>query len=700
MKRGEGCFSVVVLMVLGGVALGGLTPVFKYSFPASYDNTSTLLIDLSPAGNDGLIDTRAVLGGYLPGQVPPGFSGGSLTGASGGHGQTNATFLLSNSAIAAAGGFTMDVWFLWEGTYTNTRKLIDYAGTENLQTNGGRLLFVFNASIADHSLAYPIQGQKWYHCIAEFDTGDNTVVDGALTGTARLWIDDLSGEGLQLVASREITKSSYGDGFNRPIGINRWAGGGGDWNQGRIFNPALYLGVTDSAAMNPRPMDNQTVVKDSTLSWQVRDLYEVSGFDVYFDPNESKVAAGDASVLAVEDWAEAAYTLGAPLLPDTLYYWRVDSREPNAPGADIIHRGEVWSFRSAPDTPYVTAHPRNQTVPAGAAAVFAVAGENQTVYTWYRSLDAAVDTPDDDVAVGGNADTLTIGTVGPNHEGYYYCVLSNPAGSDVSRTAVLAIEKLVARWQFEGDLSEPVGGFDGVKFGEPNYIDGSIAGGQAILLDGLSAVEIPYTDKLNTDSFTVTAWVKPTPTGAYQAVVSSRDDAPAKGYILYVNPNGQWAFWTGNTGWSNVGSPAVTFDAWSHLAITFDAAEIADSGAVTGVRTLYLNGVVAASGETTMLLNPRRSLLIGAGENETVTHNFFLVGQIDDVQYYNYALDPFDVAGMYTAIVTDAPICVMNPMYDVSGPDGTPDCKVDLHDLAALAGQWLACNRLPVEFCY
>lgn len=688
--------AVLAMVVMAGVGWGQLTPVFQYSFPDSYDGTSMTILDLSTAHNDGVMDSQ---GGYLSGQVPPGFAGGSLTGASGGHGQTNAKKLLDNSALAAAGGFTMDVWFLWEGTYTDIRKLIDYAGTENLQTNGNRILFVFNADTANQSLAAPIQGQKWYHCIAEFDTGGNMVIAGEITGTARLWIDDLSGTGLQLAASREITKTNFGDGLNRPIGINRWAGGGGDWNQGRIFNPAVYLGVSDSAAIDPQPQDGQVLVTSNTLSWKFRDLYPVTGYDIYLDPNEPKVAAGDISVRAAENQATTTFTTAVPLLPDTQYFWRVDSREPNTSGPDTIHPGQVWSFRTAPATPYVTADPMNQTVPAGSQAVFTVAGQNQTKYAWYQSQDAATDTPADDTPVGTNSDTLTVENVAAENEGYYFCVLSNDVGSDVSKTAILAIQKLVARWQFEGDLSDPVGGFNGVHIGEPNYVTGSIAGGKALSLDGSNAAEIPYTNKLNTDSFTLTAWVKPVRTGNYQAIVSSRDDAPWKGYILYINPADQCSFWTASGAFTGMDSAAVTFDQWNHVAIVFDAMDISADGVITGVKTFYFNGVRAATAEATLLPNSRRSLLIGAGANETIGYDFFLNGQIDDVQYYNYALDAFAIGGMYTDIVTDSPICVMNPTYDLSGPDGTPDCRVNLHDLAAIAGQWLQCNLLPAGFC-
>lgn len=37
--------------------------------------------------------------------------------------------------------------------------------------------------------------------------------------------------------------------------------------------------------------------------------------------------------------------------------------------------------------------------------------------------------------------------------------------------------------------------------------------------------------------------------------------------------------------------------------------------------------------------------------------------------------------------------------YDFSGPQGQPDCKVDLYDLAQLAAQWLVCTLIPETDC-
>ena len=240
--------GVVVLAACSAPA--ALIPVFEYSFPASYDGdaspTSNVFTDLSPAGNDGIMDTsdRALVDNR-----PPGFDSSlmSMTGANGNHGATNAIDLLNNTDVAAAGGFVMDVWFQWEGTYTNIRKLIDYAGTEALRTNDSQIQFILSNSA--HIIGMDIEPNTWYHAVAIFDTEGNSPYAGAygadldIDGVMSLYIDDV------LIDSQPATKTGFGDSLDRPIALNRWAGGGGDWNQGIIFNPAVYVGVPEPATM-------------------------------------------------------------------------------------------------------------------------------------------------------------------------------------------------------------------------------------------------------------------------------------------------------------------------------------------------------------------------------------------------------------------------------------------------------------------
>ncbi len=681
-------------MLFPMVVWSELTPVFEYSFPASFDGTSTAIVDLSAAGNNGTMDNAR---GYLAGDVPPGGTGGSITGSSGGHGRTDAIDLLENADVAAHGGFTMDVWFYWPGTYTNVRKLLDYAGTEHLSTISGTIRFMISNS-ASQTIAVPIESGKWYHVIAEFDCGGNAVeADGKLYGESRLWLDDLSGDGLVLAASASTYKSIYGDSLNRPIGINRWAGGGGDWNQGKIYNPAVYLGINRTTSWNPTPANNATLVSIATdLSWMAPDVYVASGYNVYFDPNQSKVEQRDVTTLLAENIAETNYSFDDSLGYETTYYWRVDAFEPNATGDDILHDGKVWTFTTEPEFPVVDTHPQDQILAEGEMALFTVSGRNQTDYAWYYSEDEILE-PESDESVGGNSATLAIGPVSAENEGYIYCVLSNGVGNAVSQPALLMTRRLVGRWEFENTLADTLGDHDGVAFGDPNYAADSIAGGQALLLNGASAVEIPYSQELNTESFTVMAWANLSGgAGAYRALVSNRNDVPKRSFILYAASSDNWQFWTPTItdAWTALDGGAAELDTWVFIACSFEADGPADEyGYVTGTKSLYINGLkVAEQLEADYTRNIERSLLIGAGANELPDHDYFFQGQIDDVQLYNYALDPFALAEAYVRVIPEAKLCVSYPMMDITGPNGEPDCRVDLLDLALFAADWMECN--------
>ena len=214
-------------------AQAALTTVIDYRFPDSYDGSSTTITDLGGAGNHGTMDTT---GGYLAGDRPSAFAtGGSITGAAGGHGVTNAIDLLDNTLVETNGGFTMDVWFQWEGTYTDQRKIIDYAGTENLRTQNSKIEFAISNS--GTVLSADIVADQWYHVVGEFDTLGNTIDgNGDIAGEVRLWLDGT------LVDSSAATLTDFGDSLNRGIGINHHPTGS------EYFNPLVSLGVVPEPA--------------------------------------------------------------------------------------------------------------------------------------------------------------------------------------------------------------------------------------------------------------------------------------------------------------------------------------------------------------------------------------------------------------------------------------------------------------------
>ncbi|MCD6391964.1 MAG: PEP-CTERM sorting domain-containing protein [Planctomycetes bacterium] len=247
---GKKCFiGMVVLGLMAGAAQAAVTPVLEYSFPASYDGTGSTVTDLSGAGNDVTLDGADA---PLVDDRPLGFDSSlmSLTGSSGGHGATAAIDLLDNTSVAAAGGFIMDCWTKWDGVYGtggDIRKLIDYAGTEALRVTQSQIQFILSdgASV----LGMDIVPDTWYHVTGVFDTQGNSPYAGAygadldIDGVMSLYVNDV------LVGSQPGTKTGFGDSLDRSIGLNRWAGGGGDYFQGLNFNPSVYQGVPEPATM-------------------------------------------------------------------------------------------------------------------------------------------------------------------------------------------------------------------------------------------------------------------------------------------------------------------------------------------------------------------------------------------------------------------------------------------------------------------
>jgi hypothetical protein len=66
---------------------------------------------------------------------------------------------------------------------------------------------------------------------------------------------------------------------------------------------------------------------------------------------------------------------------------------------------------------------------------------------------------------------------------------------------------------------------------------------------------------------------------------------------------------------------------------------------------------------------------------------------VDDVRIYDYALDPYTIATIYTGVTSET-VCVEEPQADFNG-----DCKTDFKDFADFASAWLDCNLYPAAAC-
>ncbi|MGI9429264.1 MAG: CotH kinase family protein, partial [Bythopirellula sp.] len=197
--------------------------------------------DTSHTGNNGIGSP----GLTIDNDVPPGAIAGTQSyDTSAGLINTQAIDLLDNSLIAAAGGFTYDVWVKASVNPPARGKIVDYAGTENLRVNSsGFVEFTVSDGGSTLSNGASISDGQWHHLIAEFDSTGNTVQpNGSISGTMRLSVD-----GAQF--SQAGTVSDFGDSLNRSIGVGAHPFGSEHF-PGLLHDVKVSLGVA-SGTLTP-----------------------------------------------------------------------------------------------------------------------------------------------------------------------------------------------------------------------------------------------------------------------------------------------------------------------------------------------------------------------------------------------------------------------------------------------------------------
>lgn len=428
------------------------------------------------------------------------------------------------------------------------------------------------------------------------------------------------------------------------------------------------------------PLSGATMIPTSAeLTWKSYD--PAWAVDVYIDPNQTSVATGKPVAKVVSNQAVSSYD-PALLAYNTTYYWRVDLYEPNTAGSGFLfHQGPVWSFTTVPPDPIVTLNPVSQTVDAGAPVTLTAAGENIQSYQWYRQGT---------LLNGQDAATLQIPALGIADEGVYHCVLSNSVGSVQSAAAVVVSKRLAGWWKLDGNLTDSVAAAvpgAPVHHGavaDPNFVvAGKNGGAYEFFGDGRTIVIDDSADYFNffPRGLTVSAWIKTTQTGWGGFV--GKLEGSASGF--YLTHNGTLSA-GGMRGVGQVQYDTQVYDVWQLVTMTWDAASQTMSHYVNG--KLQSQTVYAA-------VPPVGSLPLYFGAESLDGTAFPYVGLLDDVRLWSYPLDLLAVAHLYTDLTPGDEVCLENPVFDVSGPQGLPDCRVSVYDLAVFAAQWLDCNIVP-----
>ncbi|MBT5380904.1 MAG: DUF5011 domain-containing protein [Opitutae bacterium] len=235
------------------------------------------------------------------------------------------------------------------------------------------------------------------------------------------------------------------------------------------------------------------------------------------------------------------------------------------------------------------------------------------------------------------------------------------SGTEISKlfTGNSPLNSLVAHWELDGDaVDASAKEHDGVIHNEATPVEDRLGqADSALLFDGSNYIEVPFSPDLNPVEFSFSLWVKPTVLDAiHGSPITSRDDSPQKGFILYKDPDNNWSGWTGQAiGWHQVAGMAAVADTWEHLVVTYGSGKL----------SLYSDGVLTASQDGGYVPNSAQPLRIGAGATESAA-TFQFKGAIDDVRIYDRALTEAEVVALDQP-VEDTRHTVLYQTADFSG---------------------------------
>jgi len=211
---------------------------------------------------------------------------------------------------------------------------------------------------------------------------------------------------------------------------------------------------------------------------------------------------------------------------------------------------------------------------------------------------------------------------------------------------------MVSWWKLEGNALDARGNNNGTLVAAPTLGTGKV--GQAFSFNGSTQyVNVP--DNLSnsiTGALSIDAWIDPSSVSAAQTIVSKYDFGSNQvSYFFGMQPGGALQFVVYNDAAGVVfrgvqTTSTVPTGAFTHVAATFDPSN--------GNMKIYVNGVdsgapfIANSSVIPSIADTTAALRIGAVVDQSGSILPFN-GVLDEVELFNRALTPTEVAGIYNA---------------------------------------------------
>ncbi|NLK41781.1 MAG: LamG domain-containing protein [Planctomycetes bacterium] len=453
-------------------------------------------------------------------------------------------------------------------------------------------------------------------------------------------------------------------------------------------NVALNQVISWTAGLDP----NDTTQAHPNLAYH----------NLYIQANDPNLA--DVAPLRIDNTGvTVSYTPPTELERGATYYWRVDEVMKD----DTVYEGIPWFFEMVGFYPLITSQPASglYTVYQGEAIEFAIEAVNPYTndstglsYAWYKVGDPAM--------VSDSA-LLCIPECKAADQGVYYCevTIDYNGYTATSNQFTIACLREVARWTLDqsdyvdGKYVDVIGGHNA----EPNSVASQgidpifvpdFEGNEkkaVVINQGGWANSGTWDPSEYTNQISISAWIKWDGTGP--ATYGNGIISKAAGYGIDTD---RWFFviredtsgTSENTGlWFYTAGPwlqvvdVVPANQWTHVCMTFDGAAF----------SIYVNGQLKGSKGGGRLDNAVNApVVIGAkGTNDSP-----FPGALDDIRLFNYGITARDVAILYSDY-TGISTCLNYPEMDFSGPEGKPDCIVNLYDFVEFASGWLGCGLVP-----
>jgi len=514
-------------------------------------------------------------------------------------------------------------------------------------------------------ISAPIASNEWYAVAFVLRDGADAQEDDKF----EMWMDGaLIGKAPGGQMYNHGNDNSFGYSKNNTVypdgaGGSATASGEGSYFEGIIsevwiLNQALTEAELAPLMVGPQPVGEPqfldppdgTLVESTSqmLQWKAGEL--AASHNVYMSTNRDEVAAGTAAAVNTTLGLVTAGIAGGPipdgLVPDTTYYWRVES-------VNDLHPESPWSS----DVLSIQIAPRRAYAPQpedGSVNLLDLETDLSWTPGWSPIMHQVYfGTDPDQVAnaagaplvmdVGYDPGPLTPGTT------YYWRVdefygtetVKGPVWSFSTVPVVEPVDdpNLIVWWTLDegmGRTAVDMSGHDhhGSFLGDPLWVDALIGGG--LEFDGVDdQVEHLLPEATNFPNFSIALWVKAARVGQVQYASPFSSHTPnSAGIQIDVDGSNPGVYRINPPGGTTlVFGPVAT--EWVHLTLVGEGTAL----------QFYYNGNLATSGDVTDTEVQINDFVLGAARSRAT----FFAGTIDDFRYYDRALSA-DEAKQFTRL--------------------------------------------------